>query len=125
MNNVVEFGAHRHYALRIRINAYSNKLESNMAAYVIVQERVDDQAMFEEYKSQVLPTFEPFGARFLVRGGAYTVLEGNWALDRTVIVEFPSRQQAEAWYHSEAYQKILPLRTNASQCNLIIIDGAG
>ncbi len=95
-----------------------------MAAYVIVQERIDDPAMFDEYRSHVLPTFEPFDGRFLVRGGEYSVLEGEWALDRTVVVEFPSRQQAEAWYHSEAYQKILPLRTNASQCNLIIIDGA-
>ena len=94
-----------------------------MAAYVIVQERIDNAEMFEEYKSQVLPTLEPYGGRFLVRGGHYTVLEGDWALERTAMLEFASREKAEGWYHSEAYQKILPLRTNSCECNFIIIDG--
>ena len=96
-----------------------------MAAYVIVQERIDDPAMFEEYRSQVLPTLEPFGGRFLVRGGHYTVLEGEWALERTAMLEFDSREKAEGWYHSEAYQKILPLRINCGESNFIIIDGVG
>lgn len=43
--------------------------------------------------------------------------------ERTVIVEFPSRAMAEAWYQSPAYQKVLPLRLNSTTSNVIIVDG--
>jgi len=51
------------------------------------------------------------------------VLEGEWPHERTVILEFPSREKAEAWYHSPAYQKILPLRLNAAHSQFIVVDG--
>ena len=97
-----------------------------MAAYVIVQENLHpgDQASFEEYRKQVMPTVEAFGGRFAVRGGKLTVLEGEWPYQRTVILEFPSREKAEGWYHSPAYQKILPLRLKAATSNFVIVDGA-
>jgi uncharacterized protein (DUF1330 family) len=43
---------------------------------------------------------------------------------RVVVVEFASREAAEGWYHSPAYQKLVPLRLKASRGSLIIIDGA-
>ena len=95
-----------------------------MAAYVIVQENLTgDQAPFEEYRKHVIASFEPFGGKFLARGGKLTVLEGEWPFERSVILEFPSREKAEAWYHSPAYQKILPLRLKCMSSNFIIMDG--
>ncbi|HVO01856.1 MAG TPA: DUF1330 domain-containing protein [Candidatus Cybelea sp.] len=95
-----------------------------MAAYVIVQENLHgDQTPFEEYRRQVIPTFEPYGGKFLARGGKLSVLEGEWPFQRTVILEFPSREKAEAWYHSPDYQRILPLRLKCTTCNFILIDG--
>jgi uncharacterized protein (DUF1330 family) len=95
-----------------------------MSAYVVVQESVTDQATFDAYRQEVVPTIAAHGGRFVVRGGALTVLEGQWPLQRLVIIEFPSRQAAEAWYRSPAYQKILPLRLKSSTGNLVIVDGA-
>ena len=96
-----------------------------MAAYVIVQETLTgDQAPFDEYRKHVIATLEPYGGKFLARGGKLTVLEGEWPHQRTVILEFPSREKAEAWYQSPAYQKILPLRLKCMTSNFIIIDGA-
>ncbi|HYB98286.1 MAG TPA: DUF1330 domain-containing protein [Candidatus Limnocylindrales bacterium] len=94
-----------------------------MAAYVIVQENIHDPASFEEYRKVVPGTLEPFGGRFLVRGGHLTVLEGQWPYQRTVILEFPNRESAESWYRSEAYQSVLPVRARASTCNFVIVDG--
>jgi uncharacterized protein (DUF1330 family) len=95
-----------------------------MPAYVIVQENLaGDQAPFEEYRKHVIASFEPFGGKFLARGGKLTVLEGEWPYERSVILEFPSREKAEAWYHSPAYQKILPLRLKCMTSNFIIMDG--
>jgi len=95
-----------------------------MAAYVIVQENMHgDQTPFEEYRKHVIATFEPYGGKFLARGGTVTVLEGAWPSERTVILEFPSRKAAEDWYHSPAYQKILPLRLQCMTSNFVIMDG--
>ncbi|HEX9447488.1 MAG TPA: DUF1330 domain-containing protein, partial [Dongiaceae bacterium] len=92
-------------------------------AYCIVYETIDDEKMFDEYRAQVIPTIEAFGGRFLVRGGKFTVLEGNMPHRRVAVLEFPSRQIAEDWYHSPAYQRILPWRTKAGNFQFIVADG--
>jgi len=94
-----------------------------MKAYSIVQIEVTDPATYEAYRKEVMPTIAAFGGKFLVRGGKMTKLEGDWPFSRTVVIEFPSREAAEGWYHSPAYQKLLPLRLKASRGNFIIVDG--
>ena len=94
-----------------------------MPAYVIVQETITDQAMFDAYRKDVPATIEALGGRFVVRGGALSVVEGEWPHPRLVIIEFPTRAAAEAWYASPAYQKILPLRLKSAGGNLVIVDG--
>jgi|TARA_B100000315_G_scaffold233574_1_gene246797 uncharacterized protein (DUF1330 family) len=41
-----------------------------------------------------------------------------------VFIEFPSFQQAQAWYNSDAYQAILPLRQAASTGSVFLVEGA-
>ena len=94
-----------------------------MKAYVIALETVHDETMFAEYRKHVIGTLAPFGAQFVARGGKCTVLEGQWQHPRTVIIEFPSREAAEGWYNSAAYQKIIGLRHKSSSGNLVILDG--
>lgn len=94
-----------------------------MKAYVVVQEEVEDQALFDAYRKDVLPTIEAFGGHFLVRGGALSKLEGDWPFSRLVVIEFPSRQAAEGWYRSPEYQKLLPLRLKSCRGNFVIVDG--
>ena len=95
-----------------------------MTAYLIATETVKDEAMFARYRHEIMPTLAAFGARFIARGGALSVLEGEWPHRRLVIIEFPSRAAAEGWYHSEAYQAIIGLRLNSTVGNLVIVDGA-
>jgi uncharacterized protein (DUF1330 family) len=40
-----------------------------------------------------------------------------------VILEFPSREAAETWYHSPEYQRILPLRMKCMSSNFVVMDG--
>ena len=94
-----------------------------MKAYAIFQERVKDEAMFAEYRKLVMPTLAAHGGRFIVRGGAFSVVEGEWPFPRLVIIEFASRAAAEGWYRSPEYQKILPQRLKASTGNAVIVDG--
>ena len=94
-----------------------------MKAYVIAAETVNDQAMFDIYRKEVVGTIAPFGGQFIVRGGTLTVLEGEWRHPRLVIIEFPTRDAAERWYNSAEYQEVISLRQNSSVGNVIIVDG--
>jgi uncharacterized protein (DUF1330 family) len=94
-----------------------------MKAYVLAAETINDQAMFDEYKKAVVGTVTAFGGKFIARGGTLTVLEGEWPHPRLVIIEFPSRTDAETWYRSAEYQKVISLRLKSSVGNVIIVDG--
>lgn len=94
-----------------------------MTAYCIVYESVNDPTQFEEYRRQVLATIQAHGGKFLVRGGQFTALEGEMPFQRIAMLEFPSREAAEGWYYSAEYQRILPLRTAASESQFILVDG--
>jgi uncharacterized protein (DUF1330 family) len=94
-----------------------------MTAYALFTETVTDTEMFDRYRARVMPTLEKYGGTFIVRGGTFTVLEGEWTQPRLVIVAFPTRDAAEGWYRSPEYQEILPMRLGASKGNCIIVDG--
>jgi uncharacterized protein (DUF1330 family) len=66
-----------------------------MAAYVIVDVDVHDPDAYEEYRRQTPATIDAYGGRFLVRGGATSVLEGNWTPKRVIVIEFPSVARAK------------------------------
>jgi uncharacterized protein (DUF1330 family) len=94
-----------------------------MKAYLIAAETVHDEALFAQYRQEVIKTLAPFGGQFVARGGNLKVLEGTWPHPRLVVIEFPSRAAVEDWYNCADYQKILPLRTKSTSGNLVIVDG--
>ncbi len=95
-----------------------------MAAYVIGEIEVTDPAVYDEYRKQVLATIEKYQGRFKVRGGKVEPLEGGWSPKRVVLVEFPSFEQASAWYRSPEYAPLIRLRQRASRGKLILVEGA-
>ncbi|MDQ1425353.1 MAG: hypothetical protein QOD72_2851 [Acidimicrobiaceae bacterium] len=94
-----------------------------MSAYCIVYETVEDPTAFERYRTEVPPTIEAHGGRFLVRGGEFAALEGELTFDRIVVIEFPTRSAAMGWYNSPEYQQILPIRLGAARSQFIVVDG--
>jgi len=95
-----------------------------MAAYVIYQAEVLDPVQYEKYKAKTPESIAAFGGRFIVRGGEIDVLEGEAPLGRTVVVEFPSMQQAREWYSSDQYTAARLLREGAVRARAYIVDGA-
>jgi uncharacterized protein (DUF1330 family) len=94
-----------------------------MAAYVIVDVDVTDPVAFERYRKEIGENVTAFGGRFLVRGGATEVLEGEWTPKRLVILEFPTMAKAKAWYGSPEYAPLLDLRKASASSSLVIADG--
>lgn len=94
-----------------------------MPAYVIVQVDVKDPVRYDDYKRMVPASLEKFGGRFLVRGGKTHTMEGNWAPQRFVVVEFPSVDQAKAWWASPEYAEAKALRQATADSQMIIAEG--
>jgi len=94
-----------------------------MPAYLIAHLDVTDPSAFESYRSAVPAVIAKFGGRYLVRGGAVEVLEGEWPVPRLVILAFDSLDQARRFYKSPEYQEILPLRLAAAKGNVVLVEG--
>ena len=94
-----------------------------MAAYLLAEIDVTDPAGFEAYRRDVPKLIARFGGRYLARGGAAEVLEGERRLKRTVLLEFPDMATLRAFYGSPEYQPLLALRQASSQSEVLIFDG--
>ncbi len=90
--------------------------------YWIVHVSVHDPEHYPEYLAVAIPVFEKFGANFIVRGGAYEVMEGT-ERERNFVIEFKDRATATACYQSPEYQRAVAIRNKYSDADLIIIDG--
>jgi uncharacterized protein (DUF1330 family) len=75
-----------------------------------------------EYLQRIDATLKPFGGLFIIHGGPVDRLEGHWSGD-LIVIQFPDRDAAHAWYASPAYQAIVRLRTENSEGDVFIIDG--
>src|SRR5579863_5823113 len=96
-----------------------------MSAYAVAHmRRVSMGPAIVEYLERIDATLAPFGGRFTVHGGEFELLEGSWP-GHLIVIEFPGRAQARAWYDSDAYQAIAALRTDNSDSDVILIDGVG
>ena len=89
--------------------------EQTMAAYVIADIQVTDGAAYEQYRPLAGTSIARFGGRFIVRGGAVDLLEGEPHPERIVVIEFPDLETARRWYRSDEYQAALKLRQAASR----------
>jgi uncharacterized protein (DUF1330 family) len=91
---------------------------------VIADINVRDPERYPDYVRQVPATLEPYGGRFIVRGGAVETAEGDWHPKRLVIIEFPSLERAKAWYDSPEYAPARQLRWDTSDGRILFVDGA-
>jgi uncharacterized protein (DUF1330 family) len=93
-----------------------------MSAYVIAQLTVTDPQGFDAYRAAVPAIIEAHGGRFLVRGSSVSSLEGEVDRPRVIVLEFPDKTAAEAFYNSAEYQAILPLRQNSATGSVIVVE---
>jgi len=90
--------------------------------YWIVRVDVTDPDGYKEYVAANAVAFRKFGARFLVRGGAFEVPEGS-SRARNVVLEFNDYATAVACYHSPEYLAAKARRDGRAEADLLIIEG--
>ncbi len=85
----------------------------------------EDEGAWKAYLALAPSTIARYGGRYLVRGGSMDILEGDWSPEALVVVEFPDRAAATAWYASPEYAEALKLREGSGlRRNLLIVEGA-
>ncbi|MGL1922495.1 MAG: DUF1330 domain-containing protein [Hyphomicrobiales bacterium] len=85
--------------------------------YMIAQIQVEKQdKFFQQYSAAAYPSLVANEAKVLVATPTVQLLEGEWTGNWTVVIEFPSPEQADTWYKSDDYQKnAVPLRLDATE----------
>ncbi len=95
-----------------------------MAGYIVADIEITDPNEYQTYAQQTAATLERYGRKFLVRGGNPETLEGDRKTKRLVIIEFPSVEQAKAWYDSPEYSAIKGIRQRSAISNILLVHGA-
>ena len=94
-----------------------------MPAYLISDLTVRDPTAFETYRTRAAASIHAYGGRYLVRGGAIDVLEGERRPSALVVVEVPDVKTARRWYASPEYAAALEVRDQALTRSLVLVDG--
>ena len=94
-----------------------------MPAYIYADVEVTDPALYEAYRARVPAVIAAHGGRYLVRGGACELLEGEAMPQRQVILEFPDIAHLKAFYTSPEYRELIAIRQSASRGRLVAMEG--
>lgn len=90
--------------------------------YWIGRVDITDRDTYKRYVEGIYPILATYGGRFVVASGSGETVEGS-ARKRSIVIEFPTLEAAQACYGSSAYQDVMKLRLAASQADLVIVGG--
>ena len=90
--------------------------------WIAVYEKIENMETLKKYATKATVAIGKYSGKFLVRGGKNIVLEGNQS-PRSVIVEFPTFNDAENCYNSDEYQEAYSILKGSMKRNLQIIEG--
>ncbi|WP_025885264.1 DUF1330 domain-containing protein [Asaia prunellae] len=94
-----------------------------MSTYIIfTREETLDQKELDTYSSLVAETFEGHPIKPIVAYGDQKALEGSEP-EGVVVVEFPDRASALAWYDGDAYRKVREHRFRGAKYRATLVEG--
>jgi uncharacterized protein (DUF1330 family) len=90
--------------------------------WVAAYRAIHDPGKLTAYGALATAVVRAAGGRFLVRGGEVVAFEAGLK-ERTVVVEFPSFEQALAAYQSDAYQEALAVLGEGAERDARVVAG--
>ncbi len=96
-----------------------------MTVYIVAKITINDRDTYSKYEEGFMDIFSQYKGKVLAVDEAPHLLEGEWACTRTILAEFPDKDEAMSWYKSEAYQALAQHRFAASDGNIVVINGFG
>lgn len=92
-----------------------------MTVYLIANLNIRDRARYGEYEAGFMEIFNGHNGTLLAVDEQQEILEGDYDFTRTVLISFPSHEDAKAWYESEPYQALAEHRWASSDGSAILI----
>lgn len=94
------------------------------AAYIIVDMQITDLDQYKQYMAEAPAAVAAAGGEYLVRGGRFETMEGDWQPSRIAMLRFPSFEVAKAFYDGEMYRAARAKRLGATQFfNMVLVEG--
>ena len=91
---------------------------------MISEVEVLDEDRAARYRELAAASIAKYGGRYLARGAAPEVLEGEFpAARRVVVVEFPDQATADRWYRSPEYAEALEIGRTVLDRRLLLVPG--
>ncbi|WP_407156060.1 DUF1330 domain-containing protein [Bradyrhizobium sp. STM 3557] len=94
-----------------------------MKAYLVLDLTVNDMDGFREYIAEIPAYISKHSGQYIVPGVQPTVIEGDWKPERVVIIEFQTRDKAEAFLADREIQGLFNIRHTTSTSRLLLVDG--
>jgi uncharacterized protein (DUF1330 family) len=95
-----------------------------MSAYIVfTRESTRDASELRAYSQQVGATLGGHPVTVLAAYGRHEVLEGP-PVEGVVVLEFPTFDEAKAWYESPAYRQVRQHRFRGADYRAVIVEGA-
>jgi uncharacterized protein (DUF1330 family) len=94
-----------------------------VSVYIIAQIDIHDRAEYDKYSAGFLDVFAKYQGELLVVSEDPIVVEGTWPYTRTVVIRFPTAEEAQRWYASPEYQAIAQHRFRGSKGNAVLVEG--
>jgi uncharacterized protein (DUF1330 family) len=94
-----------------------------MPAYLVVRVDITDPERYREYMRHTPRIIAEHGGRFIARGAEPVTLEGPPSNQRVVVIEFPSMEQAKAFYASPDYTRARSIRAGAGAAHMVAVEG--
>jgi uncharacterized protein (DUF1330 family) len=93
-------------------------------AYIIVDMKITDPEQYKQYMAAAPAAVAAAGGEYLVRGGKFEALEGQWQPARIAMLRFPSYDKAKAFYDEEMYRAARAKRAGATEFfNMVLVEG--
>ncbi|NQU56645.1 MAG: DUF1330 domain-containing protein [Rhodospirillales bacterium] len=92
--------------------------------YLIVDVQINDMDEYKKYMERAKPIAESYGGEYLVRGGDFKVLEGDYFTPRRlVLIRFPDKASGESFFNDPAYQDARAIRLPVSDMTVVGVEG--
>jgi uncharacterized protein (DUF1330 family) len=92
--------------------------------YIIVDMNISDLEQYKLYMADAPAAVKAAGGEYLVRGGKFEVMEGEWQPARMAMLRFPSYAAAKSFYDGEMYRQARAKRAGAtSYFNMVLVEG--
>lgn len=94
-----------------------------MNAYLIFDIEIHDLIVFQTYVAEIPAFVKKHSGRYVVLGGVAESIEGNWEPKRLVVIEFPSKENAQEFLNDPDAQPVFAIRHKSTTSKLVLVEG--